>query len=143
MPPEKKTSDGRELHAPHRVVEQLLAGIAAGLTPALAELYSANAEVELPFAQPGGLWLHGREEISQHFARAGRIPLRLVPERVVLHETSDPEVVIAEYDYRGTATRTGRSFVASNVQIIRVRDGLIISSRDYHDHSVLAAALHS
>jgi ketosteroid isomerase-like protein len=52
-------------------------------------------------------------------------------------------VVIAEYDYRGIATRTGRSFVASNVQIIRVRDGLIISSRDYHDHSVLAAALHS
>jgi ketosteroid isomerase-like protein len=31
-------------------------------------------------------------------------------------------------------------FVVANVQIMRVRDGLIVNSRDFHDHAGLAAA---
>ena len=62
---------------PREVIERLLAGIAAGATPALAELYAESAVVELPFAQPGGLRLVGREQLAQHFARAGRAPFRL------------------------------------------------------------------
>ena len=52
-----------------------------------------------------------------------------MPDRVVVHETTDPEVVIAEYDYRGEARGTGRTFVVSNVQIVRVRNGLIVHGR--------------
>ena len=128
--------------APRDVVERLLAGIAAGPTPGLAELYAEDATVELPFAGPGGVHLRGRAEIAEHFARAAQAPLRLVPEAVVIHETSDPELVVAEYDYRGEATSTGRSFVAANVQVVRVREGLIVASRDFHDHAAIAAALH-
>lgn len=87
------------------------------------------------------LRLQGRAEIRRHFTGAGQIPLRLVPERVVLHETVDPEVVIAEYDYRGEVTTTGHTFTVSNVQVVGVRDGLIITSRDFHDHAGLAAAV--
>jgi uncharacterized protein len=123
-----------------RVVEQLLASIAAGATPALAELYAESAVVELPFAQPGGLRLVGREQLAQHFTRAGRAPFRLRPINLTLHETTDPEVVVAEYDYQGEVTSTGRSFLVSNVQIVRVREGLIVSSRDFHDHAGMTAA---
>ena len=98
--------------------------------------------MELPFAVPGGLRLEGRAALRQHFTRASSAPLRLVPQHVVLHETSDPEVVIAEYDYRGEVSSTGHTFVGSNVQIVRVRDGLIVASRDFHDHAAIAAALH-
>jgi uncharacterized protein len=126
---------------PRQVVERLLAGIAAGTTPALAELYAELAVVELPFAQPGGLRLVGREQLAQHFSRAARAPLRLRPIDVTLHETTDPEVVVAEYDYHGEVTSTGRQFVVSNVQIVRVRDGLIVSSRDFHDHVAMTAAV--
>jgi ketosteroid isomerase-like protein len=50
-------------------------------------------------------------------------------------------VIIAEFDYDGLALNTGRSFRASNIQVLRVRDGRIIESRDYHDHAAMAAAL--
>ena len=116
--------------SPYEVIERLLAGIAAGVTPALAELYAECAVVELPFAQPGGLRLVGREQLAQHFARAGRAPFHLRPANVKLHQTTDPEVVVAEYDYQGDITSTGRTFVVANVQIVRVRDGLIVNSRD-------------
>jgi uncharacterized protein len=126
--------------SPREVVERLLTGVAAGATPALAELYAEWAVVELPFAQPGGLRLVGRDQLAQHFARAGRAPFRLRPINVKLHETRDPEVVVAEYDYQGETPSTGRRFVVSNVQIVRVRDGLILTSRDFHDHAGMAAA---
>ena len=133
-------SDARAA-TPREVVERLLAGIAAGATPALAELYAESAVVELPYAQPGGLRLVGREQLAQHFARAGRAPFRLRPANVTLHETTDPEVVVAEYDYQGETTSGGKEFVVANVQIVRVRDGLIVSSRDFHDHAAMAAAV--
>src|SRR4051794_22575363 len=96
---------------PLQVIQRLLDGIAMGPTPALADLYAADAVVELPFARPGGLRLEGRAAIRDHFARAAQAPLTLLPVAVKLHQTRDPEVVIAEYDYEGTTTTTGRSFV--------------------------------
>ena len=125
---------------PMQVVQRLLDGIARGPTPALAELYEADAVVELPFARPGGLRLEGRAAIRDHFARAAQAPLTLLPVAVTIHRTLDPEVVIAEYDYEGRAIETGRSFVVSNVQIVRVRTGRIVASRDFHDHTVMSAA---
>src|SRR5919202_6800892 len=90
--------------SPREVIERLLAGMAAGVTPALAELYAESAVVELPFAQPGGLRIVGREQLAQHFAGAGRAPFRLRPTNVKLYQTTDPEVVVAEYDYQGDVT---------------------------------------
>jgi uncharacterized protein len=37
-------------------------------------------------------------------------------------------------------TTTSRSFQVANIVVWRVRDGQIVSSRDYHNHLVLAAA---
>jgi ketosteroid isomerase-like protein len=58
----------------------------------------------------------------------------------VVHETDDPEVIVAEFDYDGLITTTGHAFRFSNVQVLRVRDGLIVETRDYHDHRALARA---
>ena len=135
-----KVTSSAPAASPQEVIERLLAGIASGATPALADLYAESAVVELPFAQPGGLRLVGREQIAQHFARAGRAPFRLRPINIKLHQTTDPEVVVAEYDYQGEMGSTGGKFVVANVQIVRVRNGLIVSSRDFHDHARMAAA---
>jgi len=125
------------------IAVQLLARIAEGVSPDLAELYAADAVVELPFAAPGGLRLEGRAQIREHFAGASRAPVRLTPSRVRIHETHDPEVVVVEYDYDGEVTTTGARFTVANVQVITGRDGLIVESRDYHDHAALAAAFHA
>jgi ketosteroid isomerase-like protein len=123
------------------VVERLLAGAGEGPSANLADLYADDAVVELPFAKPAGLRLVGRAEIREHFQRAGALPLRLQPVRVHLHETRDPAVVVAEYDYEGEVTTTGATFVVANVQIVTVREELIVASRDFHDHAAIAAAL--
>jgi ketosteroid isomerase-like protein len=95
----------------------------------------------MPFAPSPPARLEGREAIRAHFAAAASGPLTLQASNVVVHDTGDPEVVIAEFDYDGQVSTTGRSFRVSNIQVLRVRNGQIVSSRDYHDHLAIAAAL--
>jgi ketosteroid isomerase-like protein len=127
---------------PRDVVDRLIQGISQGRWPELHELYAEDAVVDYPFALPSGpARLAGRARIQRYFAGVARLPLEFKAHHVVLHETKDPEIVIAEYDYDGLVTTTGRSFQVSNIQVSRVRDGLIVASRDYHNHPVLAGAI--
>jgi len=125
---------------PREVFEKLSAGISSDDWSSLHELYAADAVVEMPFALPGPVRLHGRDEVRRHLARNAQAGLSLHADRVHVHETADPEVVVAEYDYDGR-TRSGRTFRVSNIQVLRVRDGLIVETRDYHNHAVLAEVL--
>jgi uncharacterized protein len=125
---------------PRQVFERLSAGIGGGDWSRLHELYAPDAVVEMPFALPDPVRLSGREEVRRHFATNGQAGLSLQADAVRVHETSDPEVVIVEFDYDGRAA-SGRTFRVSNIQVLRVRDGLIAESRDYHNHAALAAVL--
>jgi ketosteroid isomerase-like protein len=125
---------------PREVFEKLSAGISSGEWSGLHELYAADAVVEMPFALPAPVRLHGREEVRRHFALNGQAGIALRADAVRVHETGDPEVVIAEFDYDGRAP-SGRSFRVSNIQVLRVRDGLILETRDYHNHAALAEVL--
>jgi ketosteroid isomerase-like protein len=66
------------------------------------------------------------------------MPFRLRTHGLVVHETEDPELVVSEWDYEVSATTSGRTGRVANVQFVRVRDGLIVHSRDFHDHRALA-----
>jgi ketosteroid isomerase-like protein len=48
--------------------------------------------------------------------------------------------VIVEYDYHAVAVPTGRSFTNRYIMVVRVRDGLIVHSRDYANPLGSAAA---
>lgn len=126
---------------PRAVFERLLQDISDGAWSELADLYSERAVVEMPFAPGGPTRLEGREAIRAHFAGAAGGPLELRAGNVVVHDTTDPEVIIGEFDYEGRVTTTGRAFRLANVQVLRIRDGQIVSSRDYHDHLAIAAAV--
>lgn len=95
----------------------------------LADLYAEDVLVEHPLR---GTQVNGRKALADRFAKLGNAAMKAV--NVTVHETTDPELVVAEYDYE-TPT-----FTAANVQVVRVRDGLITHSRDYHDHVRMAAA---
>lgn len=125
---------------PRQVVERLIDGISNGSWLELDELYAEDAVVDYPFALPTPRRLQGRPAIRRYFAAVAKAPLELRAHNVVVHETKDPEVVIVEYDYDALATATGQSFQVTNIQVSRVRDGRIVSSRDYHDHVALADA---
>jgi uncharacterized protein len=127
--------------SPRSVLESLLQGISDGKWNDLADLYAQHAVVEMPFTPSPPTRLEGREAIRAHFATAAGGPLRVQASNVVVHDTGDPEVVIIEFDYDGQVSTTGRSFRVSNIQVLRVRNGQIVSSRDYHNHLAIAAAL--
>jgi ketosteroid isomerase-like protein len=130
-----------ESASPREVFERLIDGISHQSWQALHELYARDALVEYPFALPAPTRLDGREAIRRYFAAVARLPLELHARNITVHQTSDPEVIVAEWDYDGLVTTTGRSFQVSNIQVSRVRNGQIVASRDYHNHLVLAEAL--
>jgi len=126
--------------SPRDVAQALIRGITQERWTELPGLYAEDTVVELPFS-PSARVMRGRKEIAEHFAGAPARPLRLSAKNIVVHETTDPEVVVVEYDYDGEVTTNGRTFTSPNVIVMRVRDGRIVSSRDYHDHRGILAAL--
>jgi ketosteroid isomerase-like protein len=111
-----------------------------GDADAFAALFAPDAVIESSFAGPPGtpLRLAGQEAIREYSRRVMDSSLRLEDFEVAkLYQTEDPEVVITEMRATGTVTTTGRSFTTTSVQIIRIRGGRIVHSRDFADPRIL------
>lgn len=126
---------------PQEVHARLLEGIATRQFDTLADLYAEDCVIDLPFALPEPLRLAGREAVHQHFQSVSKGPVTIKVGNVVTHQTTDPEVIVAEFDYEGHVSTNGRTFNVANIQVFCVRDGLIAWSRDYHHHAAIARAL--
>ena len=115
--------------SPRQVLETLMRAIAHHECGGLQDLYAEDTVVEHPSALPAPRRTEGRDAIRKHFADFAAGPLKLQVRNMVVHATADPEVVIAEWEYDGVVTATGRSFRVSNVQASRVRNGKIVELR--------------
>ncbi|MEO3808228.1 nuclear transport factor 2 family protein [Sphaerisporangium sp. B11E5] len=124
---------------PREVFTRLLEGITSGNWADLADLYADDVEVEIPFAIPAPTRIKGRDQIRAHFTGAAGRMIDMRARDVTVHETTDPEVIVAEFAYDGRFAG-GRAFSLDNIQVLRVRDGLIRSTRDYHNHFALGVA---
>jgi uncharacterized protein len=111
-----------------------------------ADLYATDGVLEMPFA-PSGMpsSARGREAIRTLLVAAGqrarqsfRRIVRYDP--LVIHDTADPEVIIAEFDVNGEVTTTGAVYRIPFIQVLRVRDGEIVSMRDYFSSQVFDVA---
>jgi uncharacterized protein len=96
-------------------------------------LMAPDAHLEWPYRPPGVPGrLQGRAEIRRHLVAAAAGFIRFDSfSAVVFHETTDPEVIIVEYDAHGTVVPTGAPFEQTVIAVFRVRDGLVRSYRDY------------
>jgi ketosteroid isomerase-like protein len=109
-----------------------------------AEMFAADGVMEMPFAPEGiSRRLVGREEIRRVLAPAARASREagrriLGYSSVVVHQTTDPEVIVVEFDLDGEVTATGERYRYSYVQVVRVRGGEIVLLRDYIDPRVFA-----
>jgi uncharacterized protein len=104
-----------------------------------ADLYAPGGVLELPFAPPGvPRRIRGREEIRAFLRVAGRRIVRY--DSVVVHETADPEVIVAEFELHGEVSATGAAYRMPFIQVLRIRDGRIVSMRDYFAGEALEAA---
>jgi uncharacterized protein len=126
--------------SPREVFLALVNGIADGNPEGLPELYAEQISVVHPFDPLRGAPLRSREELRERMRSLAAHPRqRRRVGNVVIHETTDPEVIVAEFEYQGT-TDAGEAYALPAIFVLRVRDGEIISSRDYHDHLASARA---
>ncbi|MFD9698653.1 nuclear transport factor 2 family protein [Lentzea sp. NPDC059081] len=96
----------------------------------VAGYYGEVTDVRHPML-PSDTPLLSREEVRQRFAEAGASGLTgFRVEDLRIHRTADPEVVVGEFAYRGDG-----GWTVPGVIVVRVRDGLIVESRDYLDHA--------
>src|SRR6476659_4259427 len=92
---------------------------------ALADLYAVDATHEFPLLAPRRpRRYHGREEVRAGYAAAwGASGVHIDELRdVVVHETADPEVIVAEQEIAATVTSTGHPFAVRPLLVLRVRD---------------------
>ena len=139
------SSPGRA--SPREVFERARRSVIACDANGFANLFAPDGIMEFPFGGAAvGLpeCLEGREQIRQHLLTAlgrakqsGRRPVAY--DALMLHETSDPELLIAEFDLQGEVASTGETYLVPYVQVFRIRDGQIVSMRDYFPGDRLAA----
>ena len=122
------------------VFDRFLAASVENRWEDLADLYAEDVTIEMPFTLPGVPRLtHGREELRRRFRMAGQARRVVKAENVVVHETTDPAVLVAEFDLHQEIR--GEAFVVTYVMVMTVKDGLITYSRDYTDTAAAAERL--
>lgn len=119
--------------SPREVFLRLIDGVSTRRGAEVADLYAEDAVVTHPFALPHPTRHVGREALRAHFEAGARVDRDMRPRNVIVHETADPEVIVAEFEYHGTVP-PGRTFTFPCIFVLRVRDGLIVESRDYANH---------
>jgi uncharacterized protein len=121
---------------PGEVFAALVRGVCDRRTD-LAELYAEPTRVTHPLQ--GDDALTTRATLSEHFAstRAVLGDVELAVTGAVVHETADPELIVAEFRYAVGPARTE----VPCVFVMRVRGGLIVESRDYMDLQAFGRAL--
>jgi ketosteroid isomerase-like protein len=127
-----------EMSAPRKPRDVFLAlvnGLCDGQFDDVLKLYAERTDISHPFDPLHGHRLTSRAELAEHFSRRPvRKTLAARPSNINIHETSDPEVIVAEFAYAGSNLETGAAFSYPCIFVMRVRDGEIVESRDYVDH---------
>lgn len=118
--------------APRDVLQHLLHLTAEGPSEAMADLFSTDAVFEMPYLPPGApAQAPGREAFRSHLRDGARLQRFTAVDHVHVHETTDPELVVADYRLHGRVLATGKPFAFDMVMFARIRDGLITWSRTY------------
>ncbi|MEV3861138.1 nuclear transport factor 2 family protein [Streptomyces sp. NPDC050095] len=117
---------------PREVLESFLRLTADGPSEAMADVFTTDAVFEMPYLPPGApVQEPGREAFRTHLREGAKLQKFNAVDHVHVHETEDPELVIADYRLHGQVASTGRQFTFDMVMYARVADGLITWSRVY------------
>jgi ketosteroid isomerase-like protein len=117
----------------------LVNGVAQGRWDELPSLYAERTHVVHPFDPRRAPALRTRDELREHFRPTDASPrLHRRAANITIHQTTDPELIVAEFEYQGTVADTGEPYALPGIFVLRVRNGEIVSSRDYFDHLTAA-----
>lgn len=114
------------------------------LTGADHDLWAPDLVVETPFARPGQPSRTEGGALFMERSRAGRAALPVTFQEcntIAIHDTTDPEVIVVEYELVATLNATGEPHSARFIGVLTVRDGKIVHWREYQDTARIDAAL--
>ena len=124
--------------SPRDVVRETHRAVLAGDADGFARRFAEDAVLEFPFSVDAAVppRVEGRDSIrkmaaalGKHFERAGTRLRRF--ENLIVHETTDPEVLVVEFEALGEPRADASAYRLPDVQVWRVRDGEVLSMRDY------------
>jgi uncharacterized protein len=127
------------------IAEQVLRAGLEQDTETFVSLFAPDGYVEWPY-RPAGIpgRLTGRDQIREFLTAQAKGLVKFDEFRdTVIYEATDPEVVIVEYEAYGTVIPTGAPLHQTIIAVLRIRDGLVVSYRDYLNPLILAEALAS
>jgi ketosteroid isomerase-like protein len=119
---------------PRQTAERFLQAAVSPDPGDMADCYAAAVVIEMPFGA-GSLYPARiettREELRARFQAGAATRRYKQVGGAVIYETTDPEVVITEYELQGELTGTAEPFSLRFLMIMTIRDGQIVRTRDY------------
>ena len=107
------------------------------------DLWAPDVVIETPFAAGGPHRHEGRDNfLAATKTSRETLPVRFEEMRdVVVHDTTDPNKIIVEYELVGTLLTTGERKSALFIAVMEIRDGLVTLWREYQNAIAMAEAL--
>lgn len=105
------------------------------------DLFTADGVLEFAFPPPGAASRFvGHDELYNHMKHFPEL-LDVQFSNLVFHETTDPELIVAEFSGDGKAVPTGNSFHQDYIAVVRTANGKITHFRDFWNPLVILEAL--
>ncbi|MGW4590056.1 nuclear transport factor 2 family protein [Amycolatopsis thermoflava] len=118
-------------HRAHEALDRLHERVLAHDMDGFADVFAPGGVMEFPFAPPGWPILRGREAVREYVRDyTDNVDITAITSQT-RHETTDPDVLIVEWEVDGTALRTGLPYRMRYVNVVRVGAEGIESLRDY------------
>ena len=110
------------------------------------ELYHDDVDVCVEFGLPHRYEIKGKARLQalvtavneQRQGQPARMYQDISVEDLVIHQTTNPNIVIAEWTYRSRIN--GATVENPNIIVVECREGKVYRSRDYHNHVTRAVA---
>jgi ketosteroid isomerase-like protein len=121
------------MNMPERIDDRLqhfLSNLVSSKHPDLMEMLTEDAVMEFPYHLPTTpTQLVGKQEIVKYFAGIGNLMTFDEFRLVAAHQSINPDVAVLEYEGKGEAVQTGRSYQQKYIPCLpSVTDGSLIGT---------------
>jgi ketosteroid isomerase-like protein len=134
------------LMTPAEIVASLIDLMSQQKVQEALELYHDEVDLRVEFGLPHPHAVKGKARLQslvtaikeQRQGKPARMYQDISVEDLVIHQTTNPNIVIAEWTYRSRID--GATVENPNIIVVECRDGKVYRSRDYHNHVTRAVA---
>jgi len=135
-----ETDDTTRREANKAVLTRVFDAMGTGDTRTLAQLYTEDYTLELPYAGLEPIKVSGLANVASYLAEALQT-FKFTLTLGEVYELTDPDVLIAEYVSQGEVTTTGAPYANSYIGIWRFRNGQVCGTKEWYNPLVAAQAL--